>query len=201
MIFNCLRSTIVPYMVSTMEDHMKKTKISSISMKKYIDFIFSRFPNVSGLCLLLACSSCWLDLNEIELFYGNTSLHLICQTTEHQKTIALLINSGCHMNCLNKDEKSQEFCSYQNQLQFISNVYAHASLLLIVFIQEALHHQLQPVTAGPEGGIIPYFRKLVLSLPPIWEKTCVRLSPFWQAIVWNFLLFREKMYLKSCSVL
>jgi hypothetical protein len=71
------------------------------------------------------------------------------------------------MNCLNKDEKTQEFCSYQNQLQFISNVYAHASLLLTVLIQEALHHQLQPVPVGLEGGIIPYFRKFGLSLSPI----------------------------------
>ncbi len=158
---------IVLYMVFIMDDHIKKTKISSISMKKYIDFIFSRFPNVSGLCLLLVCWSCWVDLDAIELFYGNIPLHLICQTTEHQKTISLLINSGCHMNCLNKDEKTQEFCSYQNQLQFISNVYAHASLLLTVLIQEALHHQLQPVPVGLEGGIIPYFRKFGLSLSPI----------------------------------
>jgi ankyrin repeat protein len=55
--------------------------------------------------LLLACGSRWLDLDAIESYFGNTPLHIICKKNGDQEIIKLLLNSGCHMDCVNKDGK------------------------------------------------------------------------------------------------
>ncbi len=65
--------------------------------------IFYRFPNESGLQLILACGSRWLDIDAIESTHGNTPLHIICGNTRDRKIIELLLNAGCHMDCVNKD--------------------------------------------------------------------------------------------------
>jgi hypothetical protein len=65
-----------------------------------------RFPNESGLRLLLTCGSRWLDLDAIEPFHGNTPLHIICYRTQDRKIIELLLNAGCHIDCVNKHGKS-----------------------------------------------------------------------------------------------
>ncbi|CAF2832718.1 unnamed protein product [Rotaria sp. Silwood2] len=64
-----------------------------------------KFPNESGLRLLLDCGSRWLDLDAIEPSFGNTPLHIICKRNGDQKIIKLLLNSGCHMDCVNKGGK------------------------------------------------------------------------------------------------
>ena len=53
----------------------------------------------------MACGSRWLDLDAIESSCGNTPLHIICKRNRDQKIIKLLLNSGCHMDCVNKDGK------------------------------------------------------------------------------------------------
>ncbi len=56
--------------------------------------------------MLLACGSRWLDLNAIESSSGNTPLHIICKRNGDQKIIKLLLNSGSHMDCVNKEGKT-----------------------------------------------------------------------------------------------
>jgi hypothetical protein len=68
--------------------------------------IVFRFPNESGLRLLLACGSRWLDLDAIELTNGNTPLHLICHGSQDRQIIQILLNSGCHIDCVNKHGKT-----------------------------------------------------------------------------------------------
>jgi hypothetical protein len=57
---------------------------------------------MSGLRLLLACGSRWLDIDAVIPFNRNTPLHLICQGTKDRQIIELLLNSGCHRDCVNK---------------------------------------------------------------------------------------------------
>jgi len=64
--------------------------------------IFYRFPNESALRLLLACGSRWLDIDAMESSHGNTPLHIICANTRDREIIELLLNAGCHMDCVNK---------------------------------------------------------------------------------------------------
>jgi len=42
----------------------------------------------------------------MESSYGDTPLHLICRGTEDRQIIELLLNSGCHIDCVNKDGKN-----------------------------------------------------------------------------------------------
>jgi hypothetical protein len=65
-----------------------------------------RFPNESGLRLLLVCGSRWLDIDAAEYNDGNTPLHLICQGSGDQQIIQLLLNSRCHIDCVNKHGKT-----------------------------------------------------------------------------------------------
>ena len=51
------------------------------------------------------CGNRWLDFDAIESSFGNTPLHIICKRNRDQKIIKLLLNSGCHMDCVNKDGK------------------------------------------------------------------------------------------------
>jgi ankyrin repeat protein len=53
----------------------------------------------------LNCGSRWLDLDAIETSDGNTPLHLICQGAKDKNIIKLLLNSGCHRDCVNKHGK------------------------------------------------------------------------------------------------
>ncbi|CAF2867396.1 unnamed protein product [Rotaria sp. Silwood2] len=62
-----------------------------------------KFPNESGLRLLLTCGIRWLDLDAIESSFGNTPLHIICKRNRDLKIIKLLLNFGCHMDCVDKD--------------------------------------------------------------------------------------------------
>jgi ankyrin repeat protein len=55
--------------------------------------------------LLLSCGNRWFDLDAIESSSANTLLHIICQGNGDKKIIELLLNSGCHMDCVNKDGK------------------------------------------------------------------------------------------------
>ena len=77
-----------------------------IEYRENVDFTSFRLPDESALRLLLICGSRWLDINAIESSYGNTPLHLICQGTEDRIIIELLLNSGCHIDCVNKERKS-----------------------------------------------------------------------------------------------
>jgi hypothetical protein len=54
----------------------------------------------------LNCGSRWLDLDATETSNGNTPLHLICQGAEDKNIIKLLLNSGCHRDCVNKRGKT-----------------------------------------------------------------------------------------------
>ncbi len=47
----------------------------------------------------------WFDLDTIESSTGNTTLHVICKGKKDQQIIKLLLNSGCHMDCSNKNGK------------------------------------------------------------------------------------------------
>ncbi len=51
----------------------------------------------------MACGSRWLDIDAMESSDGNTPLHIICANTRDRKIIKLLLNAGCHMDCVNKD--------------------------------------------------------------------------------------------------
>jgi len=55
---------------------------------------------------LLACGSRWLDIDAIESSHGNTPLHIICANTKDRKIIELLLNGGCHIDCVNKYGKT-----------------------------------------------------------------------------------------------
>lgn len=65
-------------------------------------FFFFRFPNQSGLRLLLFCGIRWLDVNARESTLGSTPLHLICTKNPDENIIELLLNNGSHIDCINK---------------------------------------------------------------------------------------------------
>ncbi|CAF1272907.1 unnamed protein product [Didymodactylos carnosus] len=67
---------------------------------------FLKFPNASGLRLLLACGYRWLDLDVVEWLDGNTPLHLICCGSEDQEIIELLVNARVHIDCVNAYRKT-----------------------------------------------------------------------------------------------
>jgi hypothetical protein len=48
----------------------------------------------------MACGSRWIDIDATDS-NGNTPLHLICQGTADRKIMELLVNAGCHMDCVN----------------------------------------------------------------------------------------------------
>ena len=68
--------------------------------------VFFRFPNKSALRLLLACGSRWLDLDAVEHSGGNTPLHLLCMNSTNREVLELLLKSGCHTDCVNKDGRT-----------------------------------------------------------------------------------------------
>ncbi|UJR12610.1 hypothetical protein I4U23_016785 [Adineta vaga] len=72
-----------------------------ISLAVYI----RRLPNESALRLLLICGSHWLDFNTTEPIHYDTPFHIICKRDQNKKIIKLLLNSGCHMDCVNKSGK------------------------------------------------------------------------------------------------
>ncbi|UJR12188.1 hypothetical protein I4U23_016365 [Adineta vaga] len=47
----------------------------------------------------------WLDFNTTEPIHYDTPLHTICKRDQNKKIIKLLLNSGCHMDCVNKSGK------------------------------------------------------------------------------------------------
>ena len=65
--------------------------------------VLFRFPNKSALQLLLACGSHWLDLDAVEYSGGNTPLHLLCMNSDNPDIVELLLKSGCHTDCVNRD--------------------------------------------------------------------------------------------------
>ena len=65
-------------------------------------FCFRRFPNESGLRLLLACGGRSFDLDARELSFGDTLLHVICKRNKDPKIIKLLLNCGSHIDCVNE---------------------------------------------------------------------------------------------------
>ena len=69
------------------------------------ELCFCRFPNESGLRLLLACGGRWLDLDAVESS-GNTPLHIICQRNKDPEIIKLLLRCGSHVDCVNKNGKT-----------------------------------------------------------------------------------------------
>lgn len=44
-----------------------------------------------------------MDLDAVEHSHGNTALHLICMHSNNPEMIELLLKSGCHIDCVNKD--------------------------------------------------------------------------------------------------
>lgn len=72
---------------------------------QYLYFVY-RFPNESVLRFLLAYGYHWLDLNARESLFGNTPLHIICKKHVDQKMIELLLNSGSHIDCVDKNGKT-----------------------------------------------------------------------------------------------
>ncbi|CAF2861419.1 unnamed protein product [Rotaria sp. Silwood2] len=60
------------------------------------------FPNESALRLVLACGYRWLDLDAVESSMNNTALHLLCNESENQTMIKLLLNAGAHIDCMNR---------------------------------------------------------------------------------------------------
>ena len=68
--------------------------------------VLFRFPNKSALQLLLACGSRWLDLDAVEHFSGNTPLHRLCMDSDNPDMFELLLKSGCHTDCVNKEGRT-----------------------------------------------------------------------------------------------
>ncbi|UJR38713.1 hypothetical protein I4U23_031378 [Adineta vaga] len=64
-----------------------------------------QFPNRSALKLLLIYGSSWLDINARNEL-GNTPLHSACQNIIDPTIIEILINVGCHIDCINKQNKT-----------------------------------------------------------------------------------------------
>ena len=74
-----------------------------LCLKKNSSMAFFRFPNEPALRLLLTCGSRWLDLDAAEHSGGNTPLHLLCMNSSNREILELLLKSGCHTDCVNKD--------------------------------------------------------------------------------------------------
>ncbi|CAF3913540.1 unnamed protein product [Rotaria sordida] len=89
----------------------------TLNFRRRDTIIHIKFPNESALRLLLACGNRWLDLDEIESSSSDTPLHIICKRNRDQKIIKLLLNSGCHMDCVNKDGKIPSDYVYDKEIK------------------------------------------------------------------------------------
>ena len=52
--------------------------------------------------MLLACGGRWLDVDAAKHSDENTPLHITCLQSNNQKILKLLLQSGCHKDCVNK---------------------------------------------------------------------------------------------------
>jgi hypothetical protein len=70
--------------------------------------LFFSFPNLAATQLLLTYCNRWIDVNAMESVNGNTALHIISSsdTNDSIAVVKLLINSGAHIDCMNKFDQT-----------------------------------------------------------------------------------------------
>lgn len=73
------------------------------SFRNSFYFLLNSFPNLSLARLLLTHCTRWIDINAIELNYGNTALHISSQnnTNDSLAIVQFLLNSGAHIDSMN----------------------------------------------------------------------------------------------------
>ena len=66
------------------------------------------FPNLAVAQLLINLGNRWIDLDAVDISNGNTSLHIVSQSTKADALpiVELLINAGAHVDCLNKHDQT-----------------------------------------------------------------------------------------------
>ncbi|CAF3846181.1 unnamed protein product [Rotaria sordida] len=66
------------------------------------------FPNLATTQLLLTYGNRWVDVDAVDESNGNTALHILAHSTKTNalSIIQLLIDTGAHVDCLNKHNKT-----------------------------------------------------------------------------------------------
>ena len=95
--------TILCFVQGFSADIYSMSGVSYSCLNRNSSIVFFRFPNESAVRLLLACGSRWLDLDAVEYSHRDTPLHLLCMNSNNREILELLLKSGCHIDCVNKD--------------------------------------------------------------------------------------------------
>ncbi len=111
------------------------------------------FPNLSTTQLLLSLGNRWIDLDAVDISNGNTALHIVSQSTKTDALpiVELLINSGAHVDCLNKHNKTPWDYAKSIEIKDLLQKHKTPSLLKCLCARYIVTQQINYELIWPSG--------------------------------------------------